>query len=248
MNLNEELLFSRHLLLSDVSELSQAKIRSAEVLVVGAGGLGCPAALFLASAGVGRLRWVDGDKVELTNLPRQVLYGPDDVGRYKVDAGEALLRRLSPLCHLTPHQEHGTATNLPGWIESADLVLDCTDRFETRNLINKLCVQAEKPLIIASVIQWAGQLLRVDPDFPETGCYACLFPGDTDIADAACGAYGVFSTAAGLMGVMQANEALRKLAGLIQEEPQLYLFDAKMLSIERMKLRRRTNCPVCSGT
>jgi len=247
INIDQERLYSRQLLLTEMDDAAQARIRNARVLVIGAGGLGCPATLFLASAGVGHIRWVDADRVELSNLPRQILYGPADVGRLKVEAGADRLRTLSPLCEITTEAMHANAQNLPGWIASADLVLDCTDRFETRQTINRLCVAARKPLVIASVIQWSGQLLVVDPDWPEAGCYACLFSPETQGADAACGAFGVFSSAAGLMGTMQAHEALKRLAGIQKSAPQLHLFDAKGLQLQSIGLTRSASCPVCGS-
>ncbi len=244
--LDEERTFSRQLLLAEVDDAALQRLRHAEVLVVGAGGLGCPAAQYLAAAGVGRLRWVDGDTVDASNLPRQILFGPQDVGRPKVLAGQASLADRAPFCTILAEAEHGHAENLPGWIAQANVVLDCTDRFETRQLINRLCVAAHKPLVIASVIQWSGQLLVVDPRAPQAGCYACLFEPGLQGADAACGAFGVFSTAAGMVGLMQAHEALQLLMGLPVQAGELRLIDAKRLEISRVTVPRHPGCSVCA--
>ena len=245
--IDEERLFSRQVLLADVDDTSMARLRAAEVLVVGAGGLGCPVALYLACGGVGRLRWADGDTVDLSNLPRQILFGPQSVGEPKVLAGRAALSALAPLCEVIAEVQHATPQNLPLWIEQAQVVVDCTDQFETRHLINRLCVAARKPLVIASVIQWSGQLLVVDPREASSGCYACLFDPDLGGTDAACGAFGVFSTAAGLMGLMQAHEALRLLMGLPVEAGEFRLFDAKRLQTDRVTIAKDPACRVCSG-
>jgi len=247
LNASEELLFSRNLLLEDFDESALQRLRQSRVLVIGAGGLGCPVAQYLACGGVGQLHWVDGDTVDLSNLPRQTLFGPADQDQAKVEVGARRLQVLAPHCDLRTTVAYADETNLPGWIEQADLVVDCTDRFATRQLINRGCVRFGKRLVIASVIQWAGQLFMVDPLDHQAPCYACLFDPQTPQADAACGAYGVFSTAAGLLGLMQAHEALKWLAGFPVKTGQLHLVDTKSLQFDSIAVPKKPGCPVCGG-
>ncbi len=241
---DDEARFSRLLLLPELSEEDLARLRTSRVLVLGAGGLGCPATQSLVAAGIGSLRWADADTVDISNLPRQTLFGPNDVGQPKVLAGARRLRELAPDCHIQAEVVHASEDNLPGWVAEADLVLDCTDRYETRHLINRCCVAANRPLVLASVIQWSGQLLRVRRG---EGCYACIFePGSADGVDAACGAYGVFPTAAGLMGVMQAHLALLTLLGLDGDLGGVFWqFDARRIGLTTMRFSARADCPVC---
>lgn len=245
MNASEELLFSRSLLLEGFDEAALQRLRRSRVLVVGAGGLGCPVAQYLACGGVGQLHWVDGDTVDLSNLPRQTLFSPSDQDEPKVLAGAKRLKELAPQCELQTSVAYADETNLPGWIEQADLVVDCTDRFATRQLINRCCVRSGKRLVIASVIQWAGQLLMVDPSDQQAPCYACVFDPQTPQTDAACGAYGVFSTSAGLLGLMQAHEALKWLAGFPVKVGRLHLVDTKALQFDQITVPKNLSCPVC---
>jgi molybdopterin/thiamine biosynthesis adenylyltransferase len=242
---SEELLFSRSLLLADFDDAALARLRQARVLVLGAGGLGCPVAQYLACGGVGHLHWVDGDDVDLSNLPRQTLFGPADQGQPKVKVGARRLNELAPHCQIQATVAFADEANLPAWIDQADLVVDCTDRFATRQLINRCCVRLGKRLVIASVIQWTGQLLMVDPADEQAACYACLFDPQTPQTDAACGAYGVFSTAAGLLGLMQAHEALKWAAGFTVRTGQLHLVDTKTLQFDRIQVPKKIGCPVC---
>lgn len=247
MNASEELLFSRSLLLEGFDEATLQRLRRSRVLVIGAGGLGCPVAQYLACGGVGQLHWVDGDTVDLSNLPRQTLFSPSDQGQPKVVAGTRRLKDLAPHCEFQATVAYADETNLPGWIEQADLVVDCTDRFATRQLINRFCVRLGKRLVMASVIQWAGQLLMVDPSDPQAPCYACVFDPQTPQTDAACGAYGVFSTSAGLLGLMQAHQALKWLAGFPVKVGRLHLADTKALQFDQITVPKNPNCSVCGA-
>ncbi|NBT35018.1 MAG: HesA/MoeB/ThiF family protein [Betaproteobacteria bacterium] len=245
----EELVHSRTLLLSEVSERQLTSLRRSRVLIVGAGGLGCPAAQCLAAAGVGAITLVDGDTVDASNLPRQTLFGPEDIGQPKPSVARARLAQTSPACAVVAVCDHAHADNLPELLAQSDLVLDCTDRFQTRQLINRLCVQTKKPLVAASVVQWSGQLMVIDLNqLPEAGCYACLFPPEGSSAqslDAACGAFGVFPTAAGLLGTLQAHVALMVLLGLSSTPSTFLLLDTKSLRLEAVGRLRRPDCPIC---
>jgi molybdopterin/thiamine biosynthesis adenylyltransferase len=191
------------------------------------------------------MRLVDPDVVSLSNLPRQVLFSPDDVGQSKAQVMAAKLQRLAPRLQIEGLAQRAGSENLGRWVSETDLVLDCTDQFATRQEINRFCVELGRPLVSASALQWSGQLLVVDPAQPGTGCYACLFDPSSQPQEAACGAYGVFSTAVGIMGVLQANEALKILLGKPPAVGCLRVFDAKETRLETLGFSRRAGCPVC---
>lgn len=237
--------FSRLLLLPDFDEKDLAALRHKRVLLVGVGGLGAPVALYLAQSGVQAMRLVDPDVVSLSNLPRQVLFGPDDLGQPKAQVMAAKLQSLAPAVQIEGLAQRATEENLGRWVSEADLVLDCTDQFSTRQEINRFCVVLGRPLVSASALQWSGQLLVVDPAQPGSGCYACLFDPNNPPQEAACGAYGVFNTAVGIMGVLQANEALKILLGKPPAAGSLRVFDAKETRLDTLGFSRRAECPVC---
>lgn len=242
--------FSRFLLAPEVSEDSLRRLRSSSVAVVGVGGLGCPVALYLAAAGIGRLRLIDPDTVEISNLPRQILFGLDDTGRDKARVAAARLGTFHPETQIEALAEAVTASNAQSLLSGTNLVIDCTDRFAARQVINEACHRLRVPLVIGSALQWSGQLLVVDPRQKGSGCYACLFPTEDEqpaVVDAACGAYGVVSTAVGLVGLMQANEALKVLMGMPAPTGQLWQFEARSLGLETMRFRPRRGCLVCGG-
>ncbi len=237
--------FSRLLLLPDFEEHDLQILKAREVLVVGLGGLGTPVALYLAQAGLRRLCLVDPDTVGLSNLPRQVLYGPSDLGQPKAQVLADKLRQLAPDCHIEALATSANEDRLASWVAKADLVLDCTDQFATRQVINKVCLAQGTPLVSASALQWSGQLVVVDPAQPSAGCYACLFDPQRAPVEASCGAYGVFTTAVGAMGLLQANEALKILLGCRPAAGRLLLFDAKEPRLESLRFSARPGCPVC---
>jgi molybdopterin/thiamine biosynthesis adenylyltransferase len=246
--------FSRFLLAPEVTEESLEKLRSASAVVVGLGGLGCPVALYLAAAGVGQLKLIDADTVDLSNLPRQVLFGPDNCGQNKAQAAATRLSALHPLAQIQPIARAVTSENAQQLLASTDLVIDCTDRFASRHVLNEACHSLKLPLVIGSALQWSGQLLVVDPrtdalSSDSKGCYACLFPKDQGepVVDAACGAYGVISTAVGLIGLMQANEALKILMGRPAATGQIWQLETRSLGLEQMRFRPRKGCLVCGG-
>ena len=240
--------FSRFLLAPEVSEKSLEQVRSSTAAIVGLGGLGCPVALYLAAAGVGRLRLIDPDTVEVSNLPRQILFGPNHTGHNKAVAAAEQLKLLHPHAQIEAFNEAVTAANAASLFMGSDIVIDCTDRFASRHIVNQACHRLRLPLVIGSALQWSGQLLVVDPRQNHSGCYACLFPqgGEgSSVVDAACGAYGVVSTAVGLVGLMQANEALKLLMGRPAPTGQLWQFEARNLSLESMRFQARKGCLVC---
>ena len=245
---------SRHALLDGFDEEGVERIRSSAVLIIGAGGLGCPAATYLATSGVGRIEWVDGDRVEATNLARQTLFSPNDIGSHKVVAGAAALNRLNPSIDIVTHTVDADRDFLNAQIPQVDLVLDCTDRWAMRQLINACSIQHRKPLVTAAAIEWSGQILAIDPSQSEHACYACVFDPDGEPQEHACGAYGVLAPMVGAMGCLQAAEALKLLVhdrqthreGAVKQPQLLTLFDAKTNRWQQIELRRNVSCSVCS--
>ncbi len=251
---SELLRHSRHALLDGFDEEGVERIRSSAVLIVGAGGLGCPAATYLATSGLGRIEWVDGDRVEATNLARQTLFSPQDIGQHKVVAGASALQRLNPSIEIVTHPISADEEFLDQRIPHVDLVLDCTDRWAMRQLINACCIRHQKPLVSAAAIEWTGQLLCIIPSRPEHACYACVFDPDHTPDEHACGAYGVLAPLVGAMGCLQAAEAMKVLIGNREESQKpvhrpaqmLTMVDARTGRWQQVALRRNPACSVCS--
>lgn len=216
------------------------------MLVVGAGGLGSPALLYLAAAGVGRLRVVDPDAVDLTNLQRQIAHSDARVGQPKAHSAAQAMRELNPGVTVDAVQARADASTLPAWVAEADLVLDCSDNFTTRQAVNAACVSAGKPLAWAAAVGWSAQAGLVDPADADSPCYACLFPPGAPVADVACSLMGVFAPLVGQAGLLQAGEAIRHLAGLGSPlARQLWMLDGHSLQTTLMGVRPQPGCPVC---
>ena len=237
---------SRHLLLSEFNEDSIEFLLNSRILIVGAGGLGCPAALYLATAGVKNIRWVDPDKVDISNLPRQILFSENDLDIPKVIVGKRMLKKIVPTVDVDAIEEKADETNLSKLISGCNIVLDCTDRFKTRHLINKYCVKNKIPLVIGSAVGWSGQLMVVNSSEQNTACYACVFEENQDFTDDPCGAFGIFSPLVGTVGLLQAGEAIKTLLKINQTTGKLLLLNAVSLNFDRINLTKNTNCNVCS--
>lgn len=213
-------------------------------MIVGAGGLGCPAALYLAAAGVGRLTLADSDKVDLTNLQRQILYRADAVGTPKVAAARSALERLNPDVKVVPLERR--VEDFSDLVARADVVLDCTDNFATRKAINRACVAGHKPLVSGAAIRFDAQLTVFDLRKPEAPCYACLFPEDGEVEEVQCSTMGVFAPLTGVIGALQAAEALKILAGVGETlSGRLQIFDAKSAEWRSVKVKKDPACRVC---
>ncbi len=237
--------YSRHLILPEFGARGQKRLKASRVLVVGAGGLGSPAALYLAAAGVGTVGLVDFDVVDLSNLQRQVLHGTPDVGRHKLESAAQRLNALNPEVKLEPHALRLSAENALSLISQYELVLDGTDNFATRYLINDACVLTGKPNVSASVFRFEGQLsVFCAKDGP---CYRCLYPEPPPPGLApGCGEGGVLGIVPGVIGTLQATEAIKILAGL--GEPligRLLTFDALEMSFRKFNVKKDPLCPVC---
>lgn len=249
----ESLRYSRHALLAGFDEEGVEAVRASRALVIGAGGLGCPAATYLAASGIGILHWVDGDVVDATNLARQTLFGPQDIGKPKVEQGAKALARINSEVHVIAEHRYADADFLNSAVPLADVVLDCTDQWKIRQEINKACIAHGVALVSAAAIEWSGQLLVVDPGNPESACYACVFDPAHQPAEHACGAYGVLAPLVGAMGCLQVAEAFKLIVGKANGatravSPQrLSLFDLKSGSIQQLMVKRNPCCVVCSA-
>jgi len=214
-------------------------------VIVGAGGLGCPAALYLTAAGIGRITLVDSDKVDLTNLQRQILYRSESVGQVKVDAARAALNAVNPdVAIVAVHERLEDFSAVAG----ADVVLDCTDNFATRHAINRACVKHGKPLVSGAAIRFDAQLMVFDRRKPGAACYACLFPEDAQVEEAQCSTMGVFAPLTGVIGAMQAMEALKLLAGVGESlDGRMVIFDAKNADWRTVRVKHDPACSVCGS-
>ena len=254
MNDDQLLRYSRHIMLDAIGIEGQEAFGRAHVLVVGAGGLGCAAALYLGTSGVGRLTLVDDDTVDLTNLQRQIAHGTENLGQAKVDSLGAAISAINPLVTLHLERRRIDSEWLSTLLPSTNLVLDCTDNFETRQLINSACVQAAKPLVSGAALGFDGQLALYDTRQADSPCYACVFPTDAAVEAVDCATMGVFAPLVGMVGTAQAAIALQVLlseragsavlAGAARPG-SLRMLDATTMEWLRMRVSRNLACPVC---
>ncbi len=205
--------YSRHILLEEIGIEGQQRISGSRMLVVGAGGLGSPAALYLASAGVGRLTLVDSDRVDLTNLQRQVLHATDRIGQLKTSSARIALNALNPEVQVVEVPRRAGPDELDPLVAEAEIVLDCSDNFATRHALNRACVHHRRPLVSGAAVRFDGQLAIFDRRMGQAPCYACLFPQSPETQDELCSTMGVFAPLTGIVGCMQAAEALKLAAG-----------------------------------
>lgn len=247
---NELLRYSRHILLPQLGIEGHERIAASRALVVGAGGLGSPALLYLASAGVGTLAFADGDTVDLTNLQRQVVHRTDSVGMRKVDSAAQLLAQINPLCALVPIPERLCDGRLSEEVALADVVLDCSDNFATRHAINRACVKTRRPLVTGAAVRFDGQIAVFDSRSAQSPCYHCLFPEADDVEETRCAVTGVFAPLTGIIGAMQAAEALKLLAAPTgigtSLAGRLLLLDAFSMSWREVRVPRDPACAVCA--
>ncbi len=246
MNDQQLLRYSRHILLPEFGVEGQERLLRAHVLVLGAGGLGSPAALYLASAGVGSLTLVDGDEVDLTNLQRQILHVTGSVGRAKVESGRDTLAALNPEVEVIARRERLEGPRLAELVAGVDLVLDCSDNFATRHAVNRACVSLHKPLVSGAAVRFDGQVSVFDLRRADSPCYGCLFPEDAGAEELRCAVMGVFAPVTGIVGTTQAAEALKVLAGI--GEPlvgRLMILDALAMEWRTIRLKKDPGCKVC---
>jgi molybdopterin/thiamine biosynthesis adenylyltransferase len=248
MNDQQLLRYARHILLDELGIEGQEKFLGARALVIGAGGLGSPAAMYLASAGVGHITLVDDDIVELGNLQRQLLHTTESLGQHKVESGRRMLHAINPeiTIHAIAQRLEGQA--LHDLVADADVVLDCSDNFYTRHQINRACVHHRKPLVSGAAIRFDGQIGVFDMRDDASPCYHCLFPEADDVEEANCATMGVFAPLVGIIGSMQAAEALKLLAGLGESlSGRLLCLDIRTMQWRSLNVPRDHECAVCAA-
>ena len=238
--------YSRHILLPELGVDAQERFAHAHALIVGVGGLGNPAAQFLAAAGVGTLTLVDADRVDLTNLQRQILFDTASVGRHKVDAAGARIAAINPEVRVMQLAQRVGDAELAPLVAAADVVLDCSDNFATRHAVNRACVAAKKPLVSGAAIRFDGQLAVFDARDAASPCYHCLFGEGDEFEETRCATMGVFAPLVGIIGAAQAAEALKLIAGVGRSlAGRLLLLDALTMEWREVRVLRDSSCPVC---
>jgi molybdopterin-synthase adenylyltransferase len=246
MNDEQLLRYSRHILLDEVGIEGQQQLLASHVLIIGAGGLGCPVALYLGSAGVGHITIVDDDRVDATNLQRQIAHSTARIGMLKVDSVREAVAAINPDVTVAPVAQRADNELLDVLVKQADLVLDCSDNFATRHAINRACVKHRKPLVSGAAMRFDGQIAVYDARRPDSPCYACVFPEAEQAPEANCATMGVFAPLVGVVGTVQAAEALKLLCGV--GEPltgRLLMLDGKFMQWSEMVLARNDACSVC---
>jgi molybdopterin/thiamine biosynthesis adenylyltransferase len=240
--------YSRHILLDEIGIEGQARLLAAHVLIIGAGGLGSPAAMYLAASGVGQITLVDDDAVDLTNLQRQVMHTTERIGTPKVESGRAALHAINPDVVVTALCERADDKRLEELVQGVSVVLDCSDNFATRHAVNRACVAAGAPLVAGAAIRFDGQLSVFDTRRADCPCYACVFPQDSGFEDVACSTMGVFAPLVGIVGAVQAAEALKLLLHVgTPLAGRLLLLDGRAMEWTEIKTARNPACPVCAG-
>jgi molybdopterin-synthase adenylyltransferase len=246
---DEQLLrYSRHILLDELGVEGQQRIMQAHALVIGAGGLGSPVALYLGTAGVGRITLVDHDTVDLTNLQRQIAHTLARVGQPKAQSAQQAIAAINPEPRVRVVAQRADARLLDEWVPAADVVIDCCDNFATRHAINAACVRHAKPLVSGAAIRFDGQISVYDTRDVQSPCYACVFPPAEDFEETLCATMGVFAPLVGIIGTMQAAEALKLLAGVGSSlVGRLQMLDARSMQWSEVRVPRNMRCAVCGG-
>lgn len=240
--------YSRHILLDEIGIEGQERILAAHAVIIGAGGLGSPAALFLGAAGVGRITVIDDDAVDLTNLQRQIAHTTERVGSPKVESIRAAVHAINPEVRITALQQRADAELLDRLLPTATVVLDCCDNYRTRHLVNAACVRHRIALVAAAALRFDAQLMVVDPRDEQAPCYACVFPPDAHFEEEQCSTMGVFAPLVGTMGSLQAAQALQLISGCAPAATgRLMMFDIRRMDWSSMHVTKMTHCPVCGN-
>lgn len=240
--------YSRHILLDDIGVEGQGRLLASRALVIGAGGLGSPVALYLATAGVGRLTIVDHDTVDLTNLQRQIIHTQARLGRPKAESARESIAAINPDVQVQAITHRADAAWLAAAVAEADVVLDCSDNFVTRQTVNAACVAHAKPLVAGAAIGFDGQVSVYDTREAEAPCYACVFPPEATFEEVQCATMGVFAPLVGIIGTVQAAEALKLLTGVGRSlAGRLQMLDARAMEWTEIRMARQAQCPVCGG-
>jgi molybdopterin/thiamine biosynthesis adenylyltransferase len=241
--------YSRHILLDELGIEGQRRLLAARALVIGAGGLGSPVALYLGTAGVGSITIIDDDTVDLTNLQRQIAHQLDRVGQPKAASAARSIAAINPEVRVTALKERADAARLDTLVAEADVVVDCSDNFATRQAVNAACVAHCKPLVSGAAIAFDGQISVYDSRDPALPCYACVFPPEATIEETRCATMGVFAPLVGIIGSMQAAEALKLIAGVGSSlAGRLQMLEARAMEWTEIRIARQPGCPVCAAT
>jgi molybdopterin/thiamine biosynthesis adenylyltransferase len=248
MNDTQLLRYSRHILLDEMGIEGQGKLLSSHALIVGAGGLGSPVALYLGGAGVGHITVVDDDRVDATNLQRQIAHTLSRVGQFKAQSVQQAVTAINPDVRVSPVMRRADAALLDALVPQADVVLDCSDNFATRQAINRACVKHRKPLVSGAAIRFDGQVSVYDPRQTASPCYACVFSPSEAVEEANCATMGVFAPLVGIVGTMQAAEALKLLCGIGRPlTGRLLMLDARGMDWQEVRIARDPACQVCGN-
>ncbi len=248
MNDDELLRYSRHILLDEIGIEGQQRLLDAHALVIGAGGLGSPVALYLGTAGLGTITIVDGDTVDLTNLQRQIAHDLARVGQPKAASAAQSIHAINPDVRVRALHRRADAAVLDALVREADVVLDCSDNFVTRHAVNAACVAHTRPLVSGAAIGFDAQVSVYDTRHADAPCYACVFPPDSTFEEVQCATMGVFAPLVGIIGSMQAAEALRLVAGVGRSlAGRLQMLDARTMEWSEISVARAAHCPVCAG-
>jgi molybdopterin-synthase adenylyltransferase len=248
LNDDELLRYSRHILLDELGIEGQRRLLSSHALVIGAGGLGSPVVLYLGTAGVGTITIVDHDTVDVTNLQRQIAHDLSRVGQPKALSAKASIERINPGITVHALVERADAARLDTLVAAADVVIDCCDNFDTRHAVNAACVAHRKPLVSGAAIGFDGQITVYDTRQADMPCYACIFPASSTVEETRCATMGVFAPLVGIIGSMQASEAIRLLAGVGSSlAGRLQMLDGRTMEWNEMRAGRAKACAVCAG-
>ncbi len=242
----EQLRFSRQTMLKGIGEQGQQMLKNARVLIVGVGGLGNPVSLYLNAAGVGHIYLVDGDSIDISNLPRQILFNDTDIAHNKADTSAEKLQQLNSSTNIEVLDEMLDTELADYYFPLVDLVLDCTDNINTRYLINQKCLEHKKPLVIGAATGFDGQHMFVNPNEADSACYQCLFPVDKKAPENNCQTLGILGPVLAIIGGMQALQAIKFLTGHVVTTNQLNIFDGLSNSWQQFKLKKQSTCPACS--
>ena len=240
--------YSRHILLDEMGIEGQERVLAAHAVIIGAGGLGSPAALYLASAGVGHITLVDDDVVDLTNLQRQITHTTARVGQPKVASAATAMVAINPEVRVTTLQARMDAAALDALVPQASVVLDCSDNYATRHAVNAACMRHGKPLVAGAAIRFDAQITVLDPRDAQSPCYACIFPPQAEFEEVLCSTMGVFAPLVGVVGAVQAAEALKLLAGVgTSLAGRLLMLDGRSMEWGTLHVQRAPDCAVCGA-
>jgi adenylyltransferase/sulfurtransferase len=247
MNDDQLLRYSRHILLPEIGVEGQEKFLASSALIIGAGGLGSPVALYLAAAGLGTITLADGDAVDLTNLQRQILHTTGSIGEPKAASGREALAKINPEVNVAPLQRRLEGEELDRLVAESSVVLDCSDNFATRHAVNRACVRHRRPLVSGAAVRFDGQVSVFDLRDDLSPCYQCLFPENAELEEIRCAVMGIFAPLTGIIGAVQAAEALKLLAGAGDTlKGRLLILDALAMQWRTVKLAKDPSCAVCA--